>query len=76
MKTTRTRGEMDKIIRESKNVQEFALNNEGQAFYTDYIQAGQREEKIARQRYTKAVAALKKTMPGGTWTFTIDGSEQ
>lgn len=77
MKQIRTRHEMKKIVAEArKDVMEFSLNNEGHPFYTDYIEAGQREEKVMLQRYTKTLAALKKNMPGGTWSFTIDGSEQ
>jgi hypothetical protein len=63
-----------KDIVERKTVLEFSLNKDGHPVYTDYVEAGQREDKVMRERYSKAVAALNKFLPGGTWSFTIDGS--
>jgi len=60
--------------RAPKDVMAFALNNEGHPFYTDYVQAGR--AGILAMRFSNAVMKLKKLLPGGTWTFTIDGQEQ
>ena len=52
-------------------IYEFELKNEGHPFYTHYVEAGKYSRYVAL--FEKAVAALNKFLPKGTWTFTIDG---
>lgn len=65
--------------RKSKLVVEVSMNNEGQAFYTDNIGISRvgKVDKIdvgpVVKKMKKAVDALNKNVPGGTWTVTVDG---
>jgi hypothetical protein len=75
-KITRTRHEMKNIVKEAKlkSVMELSLSNEGHAFYTTYVEP--EKSRILITRFGKAVSFLNKMLPGGTFTFTIDGLEQ
>lgn len=66
------RGQRNQRSAARKTVRELSMNNEGHAFYTDYLEG---DVKNAVAKMKKAVAALNKNVPGGTWTVTVDGQE-
>lgn len=66
------RGQRDQRGRRGPLVSAVSMNNEGHAFYTDYFKG---DVKAVVAKMKKAVAALNKNVPGGTWTVTVDGQE-
>lgn len=54
-----------------KIVHEISMNNEHHPFYSEYVEGNFITGSITKMK--KAIDALKKNVPGGTWTVTVDG---